>query len=127
MLIHIRTVYLNMIRNGSKPVEGRMNEPKYAAIFAGQKITFYDGDDSDEEGDGNADSTINLGNTLEAEVVEVRRFKGFKEMLQAYGVEAFLPDFNGSLDEAVEVYRGFEGYREGEEEFGACAIKLMVL
>ncbi|KFY82617.1 hypothetical protein V498_08530 [Pseudogymnoascus sp. VKM F-4517 (FW-2822)] len=96
-----------MIRNGSKPVEGRMNEPKYAAIVA--------------------DSKINLGNTLEAEVVEVRRFKGFKEMLQAYGVEAFLPDFNGSLDEAVEVYRGFEGYREGEEEFGACAIKLMVL
>ncbi|KFY51914.1 hypothetical protein V497_08760 [Pseudogymnoascus sp. VKM F-4516 (FW-969)] len=114
-----------MIRNGSKPVEGRMNEPKYAAIVAGQKITFYDGDESAEEGDGNADSKINHGNTLEAEVVEVRRFKSFREMLQAYGVEAFLPDFNGSLDDAVEVYRGFRGYREGEEEFGACAIKLM--
>lgn len=121
-----------MIRDGSKPVEGRLNTHKYASIVAGQKITFYDGDDCDgddsaAEADGAADAKRNLGNTLDAEVVEVRRFESFRMMLEAYGVEAFLPGFDGGLDDAVEVYRGFEGYREGEEEFGACAMKLVVL
>lgn len=111
-----------MIREGTKPMEGRLNEAKYSAIVPGQKITFYDGDgDSDGEGE---EGREDLGSTLHIVVISVTRHATFREMLSAYGVRAFLPDHVGSLEDAVEIYRSFPGYREGEATFGACAMRI---
>lgn len=63
-------------------------------------------------------------------VVGVTLHASFREMLEAYSVGAVLPLLlAGEVEEegdvvarAVEVYRGFPGYREGEGVFGVCAI-----
>lgn len=52
--------------------------------------------------------------------------KTFREMLLAHGVKAFLPALEDA-DEAVEVYRGFPGYAEGETAVGVVAVELRLV
>lgn len=106
--MHLRGEYLSLIRSGSKIYEGRLAEPEYDDIAPGTIIAFH----SDTE-------------ELRVVVESKTHHASFREMLSAYGVSAFLP-FHSDLDEAVELYRGFPGYREGEGVYGAYAMKVKV-
>jgi len=109
--IALRPEYLSLVRAGQKTVEGRLARPAYRAITAWQTLRFHN--DADD---------------LDVDVESVTLHATFRDMLQAYGVAAFLPAWEpGDLDGAVELYRGFPGYRDGEGTWGACAIKVVVM
>lgn len=102
--------YLEMMKNGTKVWEGRLNNAKYGAIQVGDRVVFE-----------------SPTRTLNAMIEERRTFESFRRMLEDQSVEAFLPGDGQDLDGAVEVYRGFPGYRDGEAELGAIAFKIKAL
>lgn len=104
--IALRQEYLDLLRSGQKTVEGRLARPAYRGIATGQVLTFY----SDDE-------------TLDMLVEAVTLHATFRDMLEAYGVASFLPKCK-DIDSAVALYRSFPGYLEGEDAYGACAIKV---
>lgn len=106
--IMLRQEYLDLMRAGQKIMEGRLAKPAYRSIATGQVVTFYSDDD-----------------TLDVLVEGVTLHATFRDMLEVYGVASFLPQYR-DLDRAVALYRSFPGYAEGEEVYGACAIKVAV-
>ena len=60
-------------------------------------------------------------------VKRVTRYDTFLAMLNAHGVEAFLPGFRGSVEAAARLYRSFPGYEEGERRYGAVAVEVEVV
>lgn len=116
MLVHIRTKYMLMLLDGSKKVEGRLCKPEFANLMPGSTITFYDGKD-----EGNPGSTMNVV------VLSITKHATFREMLLAYGVKSFLPDHDGDIGNAEQIYLNFPGYRDGEAAYGACAMTLEAL
>jgi len=108
--IGLQEKYLTMMLAGTKIWEGRLNNAHYGSIQIGDRVTF-----------------VSPTRKLDAMINEKREFGSFREMLQDNGVEAFLPGDEKDLDGAVEVYRSFPGYRDGEEEFGAVAFKIRVV
>jgi len=114
--IALRPEYLSFVRAGQKTVEGRLARPAYRSITAGQTLRFY----------SDADADVDAA-PVDVVVESVTLHATFRDMLEAYGVAAFLPAWEaGDLDGAVELYRGFPGYRDGEGTWGACAIKVVV-
>ncbi len=97
--------YLELIKEGKKTVEGRVKDDKRVRIKPGDKILF--------------------NRRLLVEVVDVREYDSFEEMLREEGLENVLPNVD-SIEEGVEVYRRF--YSSGKEKmFGVLAIEVRPL
>ena len=102
----MQTRYFDAIRSGLKTIEGRIAKPSYLGLKPKDLITFIDP----------------TGRSCTAEICKVTHFTDFREMLEIASVEACIP--GASLDEALEIYRSFPGYREKEQEFGVVAIHI---
>lgn len=101
--IHKKEPYHSMVINGLKTVEGRLNKGKFAEIEIG-------------------DVLMMRPENKRFRVVGKRRYKTFKEMLEAEGIKNVLPDKN-NIEEAAKVYKKF--YKESEEnKYGALAIRI---
>ena len=106
LTLQIQPRYLDAILSGLKTVEGRIAKPEYLALKPNELITFIDPN----------------GKSCTAEICKVTHFTDFREMLEISTVQACIP--GASLDEALEIYRSFPGYREKEKEFGVVAINI---
>lgn len=106
LTLTVQTPYLIQLRTGPKTHEGRLARSHYLSLQPGNYINISAHEDA-----------------MVFRVRSVARYKTFKEMLLAHSVKAFLPGVE-DVDEAVEVYRGFPGYAEGEEEVGVVAIEV---
>lgn len=97
--------FLEAIKRGEKTVEGRVKDDKRARIRPGDKILF--------------------NRRLLVEVVDVREYDSFEDMLREEGLDRVLPGV-GSIEEGVRVYRRF--YSTGKEKmFGVLAIEVRPL
>lgn len=101
--VHIQPRYLALIASGQKTVEGRLARSPYDSIRANDIVRF---ESSTSDG-----LTVAIG--------RVSSYPSFEAMLVAEGLDSCLPDSGLSLAEAVELYRSFPGYRDGEQEHGA--------
>ncbi len=103
--------YINFMRTGKKTVEGRCNTGMFKKINVGDSISFFSKKDSNNE--------------ITMEVVEKREYISFKELIEAEGVQAMLPDLNqGEADVALKIYRQIPGYVLKEKKFGVVALQL---
>jgi len=109
LTLTVQPSYLTHLRTGLKTHEGRLARPHYLSLQPGNYIKIS----------AHEDASI-------FRVLSVTQYKTFREMLLAYGVKAFLPGVE-DVDEAVEIYRGFPGYVEGEREMGVVAIEVMLV
>jgi len=109
LTLTVQPFYLTHLRTGLKTHEGRLARPHYLSLQPGNYVKI------------SAHEDVSI-----FRVLSVRQYKTFKEMLLAHGVRAFLPGVE-DVDEAVEVYRGFPGYAEGEEEVGVVAIEVVLV
>ena len=101
--IHKKEPYHSMVINGLKTVEGRLNKGKFAEIEIG-------------------DVLMMRPENKRFRVVGKRRYKTFKEMLEAEGIKNVLPDKN-NIEEATKVYKKF--YKKSQEnKYGALAIRI---
>lgn len=102
--------YIKWMVEGVKTVEGRVNDPsKWDKVKAGDKLHIA----------GYTDKSVEVT----VDVLEKVAYKSFRDMLEGEGVKTCLPAHD-SVDAGVELYRGFPGYKEGEQMYGALAIRI---
>ena len=103
---YLQEPYATHIRSGRKTVEGRPGNGWAGIAKRGDWITFK--------------ITKSNGKKLQCRIKEVRKFKTFKAMLNACGVQACLPGFEGTIEQAVAVYKAFGTYNKtiGTKSFG---------
>ncbi len=101
--LNVQEPYLSLIKSGKKTVEGRLGKDKYFALQKGDLIKIND---------------------LEVEVLGVRKYDSFRDMLMKEGIENVIPDAK-DLESAVNVYYKFYS-KEDEKKFGVAGISIKI-
>lgn len=105
--LHVQNIWYDKIASGQKRWEGRLNGAGVKDIKMGDTIEFVSENRQ----------------PLKLTVTSVLHFSDFEKMLEGEGLLRLLPGVS-SMEEGLEIYRSFPGYREGEREFGAVIFEL---
>jgi|SRR3989339_702306 len=108
LCLELQDQYFHAIVSGMKTVEGRLNSPKFKDLQVGMHISFR--------------SQV-MQQTIICLIEEISRYKSFKDMLLAQGVGNMLPGVV-NIEQAVDVYESFPGYKDKVILLGAVAIKI---
>jgi ASC-1-like (ASCH) protein len=102
--MNVQQPWFNLMKQGKKTVEGRLNRGKFKSLQIGDIIEW-----------------TNKQHTFKLKIVGIRKYKTFKEMLEKEGLNQVLPIKDNIID-GVAVYRQF--YLEKDEmENGVLAIE----
>jgi ASC-1-like (ASCH) protein len=104
--------YIHQIRNGEKTVEGRISKGAVLKYRPGDKIHFY--------------YFTNTSDDVTCQIVDVKRFNSFREMLVDSGFKSCIPDAI-SLELGVKAYDQIPKYSEKAAKFGVTAIHLRTI
>lgn len=104
--LSLKQNYFDAINSGIKTVEGRLNGHKFKDLRPGMQIIF---------------SSVDTDETIICAVASIHVYATFKDMLIDQGLENMLPGVT-SLEQGVDLYESFEGYRDGVKKVGAVAI-----
>jgi len=96
-----------LVKSGKKPVEIRCLDEKRKLIKVGDELTF---------------TATDGRNPFTKKVKSLKTFTSFRDALKDATLERALPGYE-SLDDAVELYHSFPGYKEKEKD-GVLAIEL---
>jgi len=99
--LHIQRRWYDLIPHGEKSYEGRLDHGDVKPINTGTIIIFYTEDLPE----------------LKVKVVSKHHFSSFADMFQNIAINKLLPGLT-SVEEGIELYRSFPGYREGEMTYG---------
>ena len=102
----IHETYLNLVRLGTKTVEGRVARAAYLAIHPGDWLHL----------ESETDRVV-------CNVLSVQKFSSFKDMLETVSYQACIPTAK-SLEEALTIYLSFPGYKDLEKELGVVAFRI---
>lgn len=107
----LRKIYYDMIKNGTKIYEGRLNDEKRQLIDVGDIITFQ--------------KEPELNESFDAIVKDLIYFDSFEEMVNTLPLEkvGFKTE---TPEDVVEIYHQFYSVEE-EKKYGIVAIKVEVL
>lgn len=108
---HVPTLepYLSLIRSGKKQIEGRVFSPRYQKVKVGDLVRMY-----------------NQSAEIFCRITRICCYPTFKEMLLKEGLDKMVPNAK-TVDEAVGIYRSFEGFAEKEKKFGAVAFGIELI
>lgn len=104
--------YIHQIREGTKTVEGRINNRSIPKLMVGDKIRFYYFTDSKDD--------------VTCEIVAIRHFASFQEMLLNSGYQNCISDCSG-IEEAVQTYDKIPNYTERAKTFGVAGIHIKTI
>ena len=111
----IEKQYFDLIVEGKKTVEGRVNMPDITNIKSGDMVSFKDEENRE----------------ILCKVTGVSKYPNFTKMLVSEGVTKMLPsiesDENSTPEMVVKgdkIYQSFPGYRENVKKYGAIAFGL---
>ncbi len=105
--LNVREPYFTLIKNGTKTIEGRLYDGKFKDFNIGDKIKFINGD-----------------NFCICEIVGLRTYKNFHELLKRETLKKTLPGVRYSL-QGVAIYNNF--YKEKlDKGIKALAIELKI-
>jgi ASC-1-like (ASCH) protein len=130
--LSLEAKYFNAFLDGRKTVEGRPRDgltgfkvKKFGEIEAGDVLEVRAG-----QGCARQDNHhLKAGTALYAEVMEVRVFKKWWDMLDYFGMKACLPDLDSdNLKDGVNVYKSInDNYKNAEKRDGVIGIRLRVV
>jgi len=106
--LSLRQEYFDAMKIGLKTVEGRVNSTKFKDCQLGDVISF---------------TCTSTNNVILCTITAITFHEGFYGMLQAHGVENMLPGVM-SLDQGVEIYESFPGFKDNVKIHGAIAISI---
>ncbi len=109
--LKLYSTYFNLIKNGQKTIEVRLNDEKRQKINAGDTIEFLSAENEYEK--------------LSTKVVAKYYFKTFKEMATTLN-SASLGFDSKTVNEIVDVYHGIYG-TENELKYGIVAFKIELI
>lgn len=104
--------YIEMIQEGTKTVEGRINSGRFRRVSPEDRIRFFDRNQPD------------FG--VLCEITGIRKYPDFRSMLMSEGFQQMIPDVS-TLEEAVNVYNAIPSYRERVRKSGVLALRLKVI
>jgi ASC-1-like (ASCH) protein len=105
----LKKIYVDMIKRGTKTIEGRINSGMFSNLREGQLARFfYSGRDSGE---------------VTCEITKVNKYRSFEEMLTTEGYQPCLPDAR-SLQDAITTYDRIPTFTERARRSGVVAIHL---
>lgn len=107
----LKKTYIHQIRNGSKTIEGRINNGQFfhKKYRTGDKIRFY--------------YQANPGDDVTCKITKIATYNTFKDMLEDIGVSKCLPGVT-NLDKGVQIYNDIPGYAEKSNRHGVVAFHL---
>lgn len=105
---HLSQPWLGLIKTGQKTVEGRLKKKEWARMVPGDKITFF----NDQE-------------EVVVEVVQIKEYKSFVEMITQEGLEKVGIEAIDAQEAAEKVYSPIYQAEE-EQKCGVLGIKLKV-
>jgi ASC-1-like (ASCH) protein len=106
--LKLQDQYFHAIVSGIKTVEGRLNSPKFKDVQVGMSICF---------------SSQSTEQTIVCLIEAIHRYQSFKDMLLVEGISNMLPGVT-SLEQAIDIYESFPGYKDKVILLGAIAIKI---
>jgi ASC-1-like (ASCH) protein len=100
-----------LVESGEKTMEGRVSEPSnpkknYLLMNIGDTIIF---------------ECLETKRRTKTKVVYKKHYKNVEECLNEQGLEKMLPGVN-SIEEGINLYNNFPGYKERIKRFGIYAI-----
>jgi len=101
--------YIRLIKGGKKPVEARVAIPMFEKWQEGDTIRFF--------------SRRNPRVEVIVKISGKNRYRTFRQMLEAEGVENLIPDVN-NIKEAERLYLKIPKYAEREKKYGVLAFRL---
>lgn len=109
-VINVSQPWFDLIKQGSKKVEGRLNKGKFKDLRVGDIIHWEFKD-----------------NQVKTKITRISHYSSFYDMLMYEGLRNVLPSEGiDSLEKGVQVYRQYFSL-EKEKEFGVLAIKLRLI
>lgn len=105
--IPLRREYMESIMRGEKIVEGRINAFPFDRLKKNTTISFINGE-----------------RTISCDVVEITKYKSWREMLLAEGVSNCLGRNVTHPDEGVSIYESIPNYEERAQKYGVLGIRL---
>jgi ASC-1-like (ASCH) protein len=105
----IQRKYFDMIKNGRKTIEGRINSHPFTKWHENQEVRFKNGSDF-----------------VRCKIVRMTAYKTFEAMLNFEGYTSCIPDAR-SLKEAVDIYQKIPNYPSKEKQSGVLAIQIQVI
>jgi len=112
MCFKVRKNYYKSILNGDKTVEGRLSGKVKKKVKVGDIIKMF------------VPRTSDL--YIYCQVVQMREFETFKEMLEGVGLKKCLP-LCENVEEGVKLYHSFPKFKDLEKVLGVIAIYIKVL
>ncbi len=103
--LRVREEYLKMIKSGRKKIEVRVAYPQIRGMAPGDKLLF--------------------NNEVPAEVINVKRYETFRQVLRVEPVEKIFPD-NPSFETALKRFHGMYP-KWKENRYGVIAIRFRLL
>ena len=88
----VQEPWYSFIKNGSKIIEGRLNEGMYSNIKNGDIIKLNKHNDDNE--------------FIFLIIREIKKYKSFREMLEFEKIEDVLPNIN-TIENGINIYRQF--------------------
>lgn len=104
--------YIRLIKQGKKPVEARVAIPMFEKWQEGDTIRFF--------------SRKNPKVEVIVRIVAKNRYKTFRQMLEAEGIENLIPDVN-NLNKGERLYLKIPKYAEREKQYGVLAFRLELI
>ena len=108
-MVHTFTVqskYFNLIKEGKKKIEGRLNKSKFSTFKKGDELKIID--------------SSNDNNIISAKIKKIKKYISFEEYLSQEGLKRTLPGIK-TIENGVNIYHKFYS-KEQENEYGVLAI-----
>lgn len=102
--------FFDLINSGEKTWEGRCYRGQWRDVRIGDHLFFTQADRKE--------------NTLRKAVSNIRRFDGFRQMLETDNMLSLCLPGVETVDEGVDIYEGFPGYREAAQEHGCIMFEI---
>lgn len=100
-----------LVHDGTKSIEGRVNDAKKQMMCIGDHITFDD--DLEQQ-------------SFTAEIIDRTVYPDFKSMILGSGLKNILPGVH-SVEDGVAIYNSFPCYADLVQQHGAVAFHLKVV
>jgi ASC-1-like (ASCH) protein len=102
--------YIDLIIDGIKTIEGRVDTGVYSNLRVGQKVRFFCID-------------VHNGGEVSCTITKINKYTSFAEMLQQEEYKLCLPQI-ASIEEGVKIYNDIPNYKERAVLFGVLAIHI---
>lgn len=107
MIIHLDSDIFDIVLNGTKNIECRLNDEKRRKLKIGDKLTFLKRPDDKEQ--------------IDVIIEDLKYYKNFNEMIKNYNIEQLYLK-NYTKEEFIKILERFYS-KEEQDKYGVVAIK----